>query len=277
MEDELRQILLIIARKLNRFSKLFSDVEFNDFIIKADSFNLDELIKWACRFLDLAFNNLTIFFFLKNDFIKIYNKLLSEYEVDAVPISSLHDVIRKFQLMEADLYLDGHFEQLLNDNILDINSLNVAVDKEHREKMLFELYGLNGNILMARDGKVLSGAYAVVELTDGICLNIYTYTRINSSFVLSVYDNIAGTPVIKKIIIPDEILEICFKESKDGLRYETVEFMYVNALNRADARGFIDAMRLRRNVNMKSVMQIRKKVVYNVESVKEKILWITKN
>ena len=273
MNDEIKDILIIIAQKLNNKYKILSDTDYENFLVNIDFYSFGDLCRYACDFLNLSINFKTAYSGLRVGFEKIFKLLIEETVL--IPSSARYksvDFIKEyFEDVNYQAILDGHFSNYeLVDNLKCVN-FRISVPKERLESVLEEFYELGADIFEGTTKRDLISINcdALVNY-NGLTFEINTYKEDKEGTITTEkYYRAFGTVYHETIKIPSKIVAECFETSKGSYMIETPEYAFIGAINGSTAIDFIEAMILKNKVNFKKVAFIKSRMLHSIEKESE--------
>ena len=255
MEDEIKGILLVIAKKLYKTYKLLSDNELQEFIINIDNYSFDEISRYACYFFDLANKNYLASISLKNDFKEIYDKYLLLINKPKDMSITLLTSIKNYLLdSNYDIYMSNNFENI------NSNDYSLFIPKDSMDIILEHLYGLGAEIYIKdSDEGLISDAQAVIN--NDLFIKIYVYEKLENGNIII---NRVRNNYREQLEINLSTLNIGYNN-----KIQSLELLYLISLFNGSALDYVEIVNLKGKINLKKVKELKQGISYRVEKLEE--------
>lgn len=273
MNDEIKDILMIIAKKLNKKYKVLSDGDYEKFLVDIDIYTFNDLCRFACLFLNLSIFFKTIYSGLKGEFEKLYKLLGEEIFTNQgnIKFKTLDFVREYFEDANYSAILDGHFDNYILADGYKCNRFKICIPKDQIETVLEEFYEIGADVFegaSVRDSANI-GCDAIVYF-NGLTFTIRTYSENKDGIIMidryyRSYDGI----IHEYIELPSIVVEDCFEDTKGSTLIETPEYMFIDAIYGGTALDYIEAMTLKNKINLKKVAFIKSRMGFTIKREKE--------
>lgn len=273
MNDEIKDILIVIAKKLNNKYKVLNHADYEEFLINIDIYSFNDLCRFACMFLNLSIFFKSVYSGLKGEFEKIYKILLDESGFERVNANyKTVDFVREyFERANYITLLDGHFDNYELGEGLKCYRFKIGIPIEQLEIVLEEFYELGAEVYEGTTKQDLANINcdAIVSF-NGLTFEIRTYMKQKEDMIeTEKYFKTFNGLMHETIQLSPNMVKDCFETSKGSTLIETPEFMFIDAITGGTAFDYIEAMILKNRINLKKISFIKSRINRDVEMESE--------
>ena len=228
--EEIRRLLLIIAKKLNKEHKIINDDELNEFTNSLDKLTYDDLGRFACDFLNKALSSRTIYLTSRgvfDDFTKLqeYFLNLSQVNVNHV-IKNIDQIISFLKRQDYISFLDGHFDEKFLKNKLPVLNAKIIIPSDEVVKILGEFY-MMGALAAESAGELGPDnlpASGLLSFQSGLQVEIGSYEAMsNGNLFVRIFDGVNA--VSRAVEIPFNIIRNCYKTREENISVAIPELL----------------------------------------------------
>ena len=235
-----------------------------EFVLSIDMYDdYDELANVALKLFDTALINRKMGN-VSSDFERLSNMFQEAISENKDKKRDVFDIYRRIFFNLKSGILDGNLREELA-NKAYAQKLKIMIDEKEFSDKLYELYNAGLEILYESDRLVPElSKYFFVSSADAIVIDInlnvvaalISFVRRNGHLVIKQYYKTSlGTIDYVETELPVEAEELFYETIENGLKIESYEKMYLDALIEGGTSSFIEAVSIRKKIDLKKMKQ----------------------